>query len=118
MNEASGLGDPIWMSKMIIAHSPALYLRKAVIELIDAYESQEVVNAYESIDRLVQVAATGNYEPGDFGTEYTTVAEFGLNEDGTISEDLSEEDEEKVSKFRDLLKGLWTKEEDDEEENE
>ena len=106
MSEAPGLGDPVWMAKMIVAHAPAILLRKAVMQLFDAYESEEVVTGFDSINRIVQVASTGVYYP-----------EKCEHDHGVFSEELSEEEEalvdEWVEKLNDILKDR-----DEEEENE
>lgn len=105
-----GIESPHWMAKHLIAHAPANLVKYAVIQLLDWFENDvpEHFTAYEIADRLVQVSATGRYEPPvcTCDTEETVVAEFGLNPDGTISEDLTPEQQRAVDEFLGLLDDL------------
>lgn len=90
-----GLESPIWLSKAVIVYAPPERVKQAVLDLIEHYDTGAPTNAFESIDRLVQVAATGRYCPPE-------------SEDITEKYDveLSEEDEDLIKKFGDLLNGL------------
>lgn len=62
-----GLDSPLWMARQIIRHSRPILLVKAVEDLIDYLGALSPggrgTSPYEVIDRLVQVASTGRYEP-------------------------------------------------------
>lgn len=99
-----GAEDPHWIARHLIIHSPALWVRKAVLDLMDEAYNSQCVDGFEILDRLIQVSATGFYKESqrDHEEEHV-VAEFGLNTDGTISEDLTPEQEQMLKKFRDML---------------
>ena len=124
-----GLEDPLWLAKVVIAQAKPDLVKQAVIDLIDVYDGQGVADAFESIDRLVQVAATGKYVapyPHVHGEDGETIASVMLNADGSIPEDLSPKDRETLERFKNILgsiqevedpfEGFNLDDEDDEDE--
>ena len=99
-----GLESVHWLSKMLIANAHPTLVKKAIIDIMDtAYASDEShVNWFELIDRLVQVSATGKYIPPE--PEDEVIAKFEVNLDNL--EDLPEDLEEEIRKFREQLEGL------------
>lgn len=65
MSIKHGFESPIWLAKTIVAQANPLYLKKAVIDVIDHLDQAETgrTSPYEVIDRIVQVVATGKYTP-------------------------------------------------------
>lgn len=111
-----GFTSPEWLAKAVVANAHPTLVKKAVVELIGAFHREEVNSGLEAIDRLVQVSAVGSYTPPEPHVHSHTVASFGLNDDGTISEDLTPEQESAVQDFmRSLFGDDYDKEEDDDD---
>ena len=111
MSISHGLESPHWLAKMLIANAHPTLVKKAIIDVMDtAYASEDAcVDWFELIDRLVQVSATGKYTPPE--PEDEVIAKFSVNLDNL--EDLPDDLEEEIRKFREQLGDL--PEADDEE---
>lgn len=106
-----GIESPHWMAKQIIANADSMYVKYAVVQLMDWLYGDRggKFTGYEVVDRLVQVASTGTYEPPACTCDHedsTVVAEFGINPDGSIREDLTPDEQRIVDEFEEYLGGL------------
>lgn len=91
-----GISDPLWQAKVIVSQANPLYLKKAVIEVIDHLDQagESGTSPFEVIDRIVQVIAVGKYTPPEPEEVFTKVYDL---HDGK----LSPEDEEEIRKLID-----------------
>src|SRR5690554_482190 len=107
-----GIESPLWMSRRIIEMAHPLYLKKAVKDLIDHLEevASSGTSPYEIIDRLVQVASTGEYKPPPADEEAVMRKVIHLK-DGK----LSPEDEREIEKFLEQLNGVPEAEQTDDD---
>lgn len=86
------------MTQHMVANANPLYLKKAVIDLVDAFEQTDSMSQLEVLDRIMQVAMTGKYIAPEYEDEVISSAVFDLK-DGK----LSPEDEEEVQSLIDSL---------------
>lgn len=93
-----GITSGRWMTQHMIARADTLLLKKAVIDLVDAFEQTDSMSQLEVLDRIMQVAMTGKYIAPEYEDEVISSAVFDLK-DGK----LSPEDEEEVQKLVDTL---------------
>jgi len=93
-----GITSGRWMTQHMIARADPLYLKKAVIDLVDAFEQTDSMSQLEVLDRIMQVAMTGKYIAPEYEDEVISSAVFDLK-DGK----LSPEDEAEVQKLVDTL---------------
>lgn len=93
-----GITSPKWMWEHLIANSQPIMLKKAVLDLADAFQEQEFMSEYEALDRIAQVAMTGKYRAPEYEDEVISSAVFDLK-DGK----LPPEDEAEVQKLVDSL---------------
>lgn len=107
-----GIESPLWLSRRIIEMAHPLYLKKAVKDLIDHLEEVAAsgTSPYEIIDRLVQVASTGEYKAPPEEEEAVMRKVIHLK-DGK----LSPEDEREIEKFLEQLNGVPEAEQTDDE---
>lgn len=96
-----GITSGRWMTQHMIARADSLLLKKAVIDLVDAFEQTESMSQLEVLDRIMQVAMTGKYIAPEYEDEVISSAVFDLK-DGK----LSPEDEEEVQNLIDSLDEL------------
>lgn len=99
-----GITSGRWMTQHMIARADTLLLKKAVIDLVDAFEQTDSMSQLEVLDRIMQVAMTGKYTPPEPEDEVISSAVFDLK-DGK----LSPEDEAEVQKLVDSLDQLLGK---------
>lgn len=98
-----GFESNLWLSKVVVAQASPLRAKAAIIQLLDFMSENEGFTVFEVMDRLVQVCATGKYEP----------AQPHLHVSFRNLEDLDEDDEAEVEKFRRFLEGLRKTDEPD-----
>lgn len=108
-----GIESPLWMSRRIIEMAHPLYLKKAVKDLIDHLEevAASATSPYEIIDRLVQVASTGEYKPPPPVEEEAVIRKVIHLKDGK----LTPEDEREIQKFLEQLNGVPEAEQTDDD---
>lgn len=106
-----GIESPLWLSRRIIEMAHPLYLKKAVKDLIDHLEEVAAsgTSPYEIIDRLVQVASTGEYKPPILEEE--VMRKVIHLKDGK----LTPEDEREIEKFLEQLNGVPEAEQTDDD---
>lgn len=107
-----GIESPLWLSHRIIEMAHPLYLKKAVKDLIDHLEEVATsgTSPYEIIDRLVQVASTGEYKAPTLKEEEILRKVIHL-EDGR----LTPEAEKEIQKFVEQLNGVPEAEQTDDD---
>lgn len=98
-----GFESNLWLSKVVVAQASPLRVKAAIIQLFDFMAENEGFTVFEVMDRLVQVCATGKYEAPD------PHIHFSFKD----LEDLDEEAEAEVEKFRSFLEGLRKTDEPD-----
>lgn len=106
-----GFRDPIWLGKMIVANAHPILLKKAVMAAFDHLEDSgpSGTSPFEIIDRIVQVAATGEYKaPVDDGITASKVITL---QDGK----LTPEQEQEIQDFIRGLDGIPTAEKTDDD---
>lgn len=86
------------MAQHMIANANPLYLKKAIIDLVDAFEESDSMSQLEVMDRIIQVAMTGKYIAPEYEGEVVASAVYDLR-DGK----LSPEDEAEVQRLIDSL---------------
>lgn len=111
-----GFTDPVWMAKQLIVRAEPAQVKKAVVDIIQfMWEGEGNTSYTEMIDRLVQVSVTGTFQkPAPHVHEHeqgTVVASFGLNDDGTISEELTDAQQQVLDDFKKTI-GINPEEED------
>lgn len=89
-----GITSGRWMAQYMVANANPTLLKKAVIELIDAFEETDRMSQMEVMDRIMQVAMTGKYVPPELEENVIATAVFNL-QDGK----LTPEDEEEVNRL-------------------
>lgn len=93
-----GITSGRWMTQHMIARADSLLLKKAVIELVDAFEQSDSMSQLEVLDRIMQVAMTGKYIAPEYEDEVISSAVIDLR-DGK----LSPKDEAEVQSLMDTL---------------
>lgn len=110
-----GFGEPLWLAKAAIVRVPQHLLVKSISDLfdwLDEVDYREPLNSYEIIDRLIQVAATGEYKPNPFDF-------FGGSEAPTENLEeipLTEEQQKIVDDFKEQMRDVFGNEENNNEE--
>lgn len=121
-----GYSSNKWMMKQIIMSADPRYLKAAVLQVVDDIHERGITN-YEILDMLVQISSTGRYEPEDqvagMAKEALDLANNLFKQYFTVgseTEDLPEDAEELVKKFREALNDVPTADEpnDNKEEGE
>lgn len=96
-----GFESKAWMAKALIKGAHPTLLKRAVVDVIDhIVHADEILYSEEILDRLVQIASTGEYVKPEILKE---TVEDALR---TANELLSDEDEEVVERFRSGLSDL------------
>lgn len=110
-----GFGEPIWLAKAAIVRVPQHLLVKSIADLfdwLDEVDYREPLNSYEIIDRLIQVAATGEYKPNPFDFFATPEGDEVNREDVP----LTEEQQKIMDRFEQQLMNLPDADDDNNEE--
>lgn len=112
MTDSRGLESPIWLAKRVIEMAHPQYLKKAVKDVIDHLSEigTNGTSPYEIIDRLVQVASTGEYKAPILEEEEVMRKVIHLT-----NGKLTPEDEEEIEKLLDQLNGVPETEQTDDD---
>lgn len=105
-----GFNSPLWMSESIVKNAPPLFVKAAVIDLMDHLWNTDHVCVDEIFDRLVQVSASGKYVAPVNGYHDE---DFFVGE-GFEPGPLTPEEEEALRKWKEQLEGLPETEEGEE----